>query len=293
MLSINYVSCRPVDCVVGPVTNQYRLLSESLRAQTLPAGLWELLVVDRDNPLPRPELAWCSERVRYVRHRRTPWGEAFAPSIPRNDGLAAARGDVVLGLDDAVSFGPRLLQAVYEYARGGQYLAPVHKRPNDKRAGGPPQTRELCGGLVAYPRELAITTGGHPENFAACYALEDHSFSRRMSAAGCHFVRDPDPELHIITHRTGPTRRPGLARCHYAVDELTQRHPRANTPWTPADLECLCGARCGFFVAPDRCQLLPAEPGKPRKCVYLERPTPEAVAIMRDYEAQPYGLFAP
>lgn len=284
MLSVVYVTNRPVECVVGPERNAYRLLADSLQRQTLPPGLWELVVVDKSNELPRPELAWCGERVRYVRHRRTPWGDAFAPSIPRNDGLRAAQGEVVFGLDDGVSFGLELLAAVYRYANAGQYLAPVWKGPSDLRTGGSVTRPQQCGGILAYPRALAVELGGHPEAFAATIALEDWSFSSRLVRHGCQFVCDPSPALHVITHRTGATQRPGVARCCYAVQELTDRHPTANQPWGPGELDFAFGPVCGFLQN-GACSITT------RPCTERDRPSAAALDIMRTYESQPYSLF--
>jgi hypothetical protein len=288
LISVVYITNRPPDCVEsGPTTNQYQLLSDALRRQTLPAERWEVVVVAAQGDVPRPELAWCETRVRYVRPRATPWGSAFNPASPRNDGLAAARGEVIFGLDDRVTFGPRLLEGVAQYAAQGMFLAPVWKTPRQLRTGGQVVPVELCGGDLAYPREVAISVGGHPEEFAGTLAFEDWSFSKRMSKAGCEFVCDPNPELHITAYKGSHTQRPGMVRCCYAVRELSDAHAHSNQPWTPEEIEhAFAGPTCGF----DRggCCTITR-----RACAQQNRPSAETVAIMRTYESAPWRTFAP
>ena len=305
MISVVYVTNRPVNCigtydpalkqfVPAAQPNQYVHLSESLACQTLPPGLWELVVVDKANELPRPELAWCGDRVRYVRHRQTPWGDVFAPAIPRNDGLREAQGDIVFGLDDAVSFGPELLAAVLRYATAGRWLAPLWSTHDVPRASGPVVAQERCGGILAYPRALAIAQGGHEERFAGTEGLEDWNFSLRMTRAGCRFICDPSPGLRVTTHPTGKRHRLGLSRCCYAVDALVTGQPRANQPWTPEELACFSGPVCSFAVGA-HCKLLGGPSGKNRAalrpCHRPERPSAETLAIMTNYESHPFSSF--
>jgi hypothetical protein len=289
VLSVVYCTNRSPNCINGPIVNQYRLLSYSLLGQTLPPGLWELIIVSKDGAR-QPELDWCGSRVRYARQRPTPWGDAFNPAAARNTGLALAQGDTVFGLDDGTSFGPKLLEVVVRYATQGQYLAPVWKLPNEVRAPDVPQVTDLCGGLVAYPRAAAIAHGGHEELFAGTLAIEDWAFSRRLAKAGVRFLCDPALELHVVTHPTVAMQRPcpDPVRCCYAVDGLTREHARANQPWTPAEIEfAFAGPTCGFCkLGPCTVTGRPCERPKP-----ADRPPDAAVKIMHDYEGQEFGPF--
>jgi len=278
-LTVSYITNRSTHPLVEKQRGQYELLAESLRAQVFTN--YELIIVDRDNDLPRPELAWIGDRVRFLRPHTSPWPlGTFAPSIARNTALAAARGDIVFGLDDCVSFDSHLLKHVVDYVARGLYLAPTYGAPGDRQS-GPPHPQALCGGIVAYPRARAIELGGWEERFAACCAYEDFEFSERLGRNGVRFISDP--AAHVTLHSHISREKGGNWRCHEAIWHLLQGQARANVPWTPEQLSCFEARRCPLENA--------GHSGCPTGECKLPRPTPETLALMRDYECRNRALF--
>jgi hypothetical protein len=278
VLSVAYVTNRPTHPVVGSPRSQYEFLSDSLHAQTLQS--FELVCVIAQGDIPRPELDWLGDRVRYLRPHASPWpAGTFAPSIARNTALAAAHGDIVFGLDDCVSFGPGLLALVMSYAARGLWLAPTYGPPGSASV-GQPQPQALCGGIVAYPRALAIELGGWEARYTGCCAYEDWEFSARLGRNGVKFISDPTG--HVTLHPHGSRHRGGATRCCYLVDHLLKGQAKANVPWTPDQIAMFEAPKCPLDEG-----LCKAGGGKCK----VPRPTPEVIDIMRGYESQSRELF--
>ena len=300
MLSVVYVTNRGPFPLVGEAPlGQFWLLSESLKAQTHQD--YELVVVDRDNEH-QPVLSGLGRAVTYARPRETPWTRrgAFCAASARNAGLALARGDLVLGLDDCTSFGPDLLErAAASYARG-TYLAPTCMTPQGTAVCLPDGLRR--GGVLCYPRAFAVQLGGHEERFDGTVALEDWEFSDRLSRRGVEW--DDDPEAKVVLHQHGG--RPGTSaaeegplgyhRCPYAVLGLTLGQPRANVPWTPEQLDVFAAPRCPLLDERENCKAQRAlspnlHPSARFPCNHGTRPDAETLAIMRGYESGPFSPF--
>src|SRR5262245_32073230 len=103
-------SARPLVTIVLPTHNRAALMPRATRSVL--AQTWkelELVIVDDASSDATPEilaeLAATDPRVRIVRRDRSQ--TAGNPENPRNDGLAAARGEYVGFLDDDDRYQPR------------------------------------------------------------------------------------------------------------------------------------------------------------------------------------------
>jgi hypothetical protein len=262
--------------------SQYALLADSLREQHLRQEYWNLVVVDKLNPLPRHELDFLGDRVRYTRPRETPWQKmgVFAAASARNSGMLVADGDVILGLDDCVSFDNVFLEMIVDYARRGQYLAPLCCPPGDLRTRQPPRRQKDIGGVLSYPRETAIRLGMYDERFDGTEAFEDLEFSHRLAAVGgVEFYADDSVRAVLHPHNERKRR---LARCAKLVNHLLHDSQCGNEPWTIEQLETLC-TPCRFSLN-KRCQV------DKLGCRGMNIPSSETVEIMRSYETLPWTL---
>lgn len=306
-LSVVYVTSRglyPLTKEPDRHLGQYDLLAESLRLQAFRD--FEVVVCDESNPLPRHELSLLGVAVRYVRPPWTPWRElgAFCAASARNAALYAARGEVVLGLDDCVSFGPDLLRQVAEHALRGEHLVPVCRGAYSTEH-APMGLQGKAGGLLAYPRQVALDCGGHEERFDGAAACEDVEFSERLVRHGVKLVMLPEASVYLHDHLP---HNPVQPKCARAVEALLRGQQVANFPWTPAAVTCLTrecsyrhGKQCdltkGFCTHPtpkpkcdthqgievphcQRCQVLGKEYAR-----WLERQR-RAVDIIRGHECQ-------
>lgn len=282
-LSVVYITNRSVHPLTDtPKLSQYQLLADSLKRQIFTD--WELIVVDANNDIPRPELKQFGGRVRYYRPRKTPWSSAFAPSIARNAGLSVARSPIILGLDDCISFDEHLFKLVAQYGSHGWYLVPV---PLVGRSDIPPgdhiDDKVRGGGIISYPRKVALDLGGHEERFAGTSALEDFEFSERLHANGVRFGSMRDAKVRLHPHMS---HRDDVCRCRHAVYGLLSGQEHANVPWTPEQLEVFSAPVCPFR-RPGPTQHLCAANGM-AACEKEPRPSAEALEFMRTYESRPY-----
>jgi glycosyltransferase involved in cell wall biosynthesis len=297
MLTLLYITSRGLYPLTRGPLGQYDLLAESLAAQTDDAGHpfidYEVVIVDRDNPLPRREVAHACRHtlggVRCLRPRATPWTRqgAFAPNAARNTGLVYARGDVVVGLDDCYELSPRALWRTAQLAVAGLYPAAVLSQTDASVAYGPQPlgplgAEEIIGGICAYPRAVADELNGWDERFDGASG-GDVDFTLRLRLAGVRFVRHED--VAVVGHDHGARTAPH-PRCLHIVGALaaarrTAERLRANEPWTPAELVAFDPRVCGRL---DReCQYTGFE------CKYPDPDEPAAARENRvQYESHPW-----
>lgn len=302
MISIVYITNRglyPCHDMPWREMSQYAILSQSLEAQTFTD--FEVVVVDAFNTLPRKELAWLGERVKYVRPRDTPWRRmrAFAPSSARNSGLAEAEGDLIFGLDDCTSFPANLLQLAATSWLKGRCVVPRCVRDDGSLVYLPQAQRR--GGVLFYPRAQAIAIGGHEERFDGTPCLEDWAFSEKLAAKGVKW--NDDPAAQVILHRHTPHEgKPasvagssGYHRCPWAVYRVVVDQPVGNRPWTAEQLNVFAAKVCPYLTehgcrAQHDLYQGGANPAH-FACSWPERPSVEALSIMRTHESSSWLDF--
>jgi GT2 family glycosyltransferase len=228
--------------VVFPTYQREQVLVDSihcvLKQSVQPA---EVLVIDQtpehDAEVQRQLEEWSSkDAIRWIR-----LGE---PSIPAsmNLGLRAAKGDIVLFLDDDIQTGERLvaghLDAYEEFpgatAVSGQVLQPgelaVPAIVDCPRSGlradlaFPFYSSEgdwvsnVMAGNLSVRREAALATGGFDENFIGVAYRFETDFARRLIRAGGKIRFDPRASIHHLRAPSGGTRSEG--------SHLTSASPR-------------------------------------------------------------------
>lgn len=262
MLTVLYLTNRGLYPLTASVdVGQYDMLAASLAAQIDDRGKpftdYEVIIVDRDNPLPRREVEHACRRaaggVRCLRPRATPWTRlgAFAPNSARNAGLCWARGETVVGLDDCFELSPRYLWRTAELAVQGLYSVAVLTQVDSSVAYGP-QPRgplgvdDLAGGVCSYPLWAAVALNGWDERYDGASG-EDVDYTFRLRLIGVKMVRHPD--VTVIGHDHGP-RRVDHPRCCTIVGALGDARRAAgqlqsNEPWGEAELTAFDPQVCG------------------------------------------------
>ena len=175
------------------------------------AGRMEIIVVEQDRPRPHEALDFF-----FSRHRgRITRIEQEEPNLPRarNAGIAAARGAVLLFIDDDVILPPAGISRLAEHLRGSQVKAvtglvvsesgpqeslEAYARqlgvPSVEEAQGPGQVDEFIGALMMVSARAVRAAGG----FDPCLGRltptaygEDSDFCQRLRQAGAGLWIDP------------------------------------------------------------------------------------------------------
>jgi glycosyltransferase involved in cell wall biosynthesis len=225
----------PQVSVVIPTRNRAERLQaalESLRRQTLPAGDFEVLVVDEASTDGTPDLLAQADglNLRSIR-REDPEGPASA----RNEGWRAAASPLVAFLDDDCEAGPRWLESGLE-AWGGEPLRFVQGPtvPKDgewERMGPfsysvnlPEQNPAYPTCNMFYPRELLERLGGF-DVASFPFQGEDTDLAWRAQAAGAEPAWAPDARAEHAVVRIGPAEFLRRAWSWGNAVALCARHP--------------------------------------------------------------------
>jgi glycosyltransferase involved in cell wall biosynthesis len=204
-----------VSVVVATHNRAERLeaLLAGLRAQTLPANRFEVIVVD-DGSGDSTAAVLRRERDRGIL-RLTTLGHAqpLGPGGARNRGWPLAKAPVVAFTDDDCVPTPGWLEALLaHFGNGGEpvvtgvtvpdpaeaHLLDVYSKTVDIRRESPHY--ETCN--VAYARMLLERVGGFDESYAK--AGEDSDLGRRAVAAGGTRVFEPEALVHHAVFTRGP-----------------------------------------------------------------------------------------
>ncbi|HEY8884898.1 MAG TPA: glycosyltransferase [Chloroflexota bacterium] len=222
--------------VVIPAYNAAKLLPECLRAlqaQTVPRDQFEVIVADDGST---DETA----RIAAALGARVVGGTHGGPSMARNRGVAAARGEIILFTDSDCSPLPDWIeQMVAPIADGvdgvkGAYrnrqtgLLPrfVQAEFEEKyeRLAQASQIDFVDTYAAAYRREVLERYGGFDPTFALP-SVEDIDLSFRLARQGCRFVFAPSARVY---HRHADTLRSYLRRKYrYGVHrvQVYRRYP--------------------------------------------------------------------
>jgi GT2 family glycosyltransferase len=221
----------PSVSIVIPTFGRERVLLDTVRSLlALPSAAAEILVVDQ-SLRHEPETASClaewhaAGRIRHLR-RETP-GVIGA----MNHGLAEARCEIVLFLDDDIVPDPRLVEAhaaahaahPEAWAVAGQVLQPGEEpadlgAPEPRsglradlrfpfRGSRPGPVRNVMAGNLSVRREHALALGGFDPAFLppVSYRFES-DFARRIGAAGGTIWFCPEASIRHLRAPSGGTR---------------------------------------------------------------------------------------
>jgi len=264
MISLIFVTARGLFPMKGSL-GLYDLLAQCLAEQTFTD--YELIVCDKENALPRPEIEHAVRKstggVRFLRPRTTPWTRmgAFAPNAARNTALCWARGEVVTAIDDCFAISPRYLERTVELAARGQYAVAMLSQIDTSvaypvRPEGLFPATAYAGGILAYPLAAAIAVNGMDERLDGGSGGDIDFFARlrlHLEQTGTgSFVSDPG--VAVVGHSHGG-RTLSHPRCWRIGWKLAQerwaRSLRGNEPWTEAELRAW--ATCGREQLPRVC----------------------------------------
>lgn len=206
----------------------------ALRAQTLPAEAFEIVVVDDGSG---PETAKALERaaghggpaLRVLRN-----AVAGGPGRARNRGWREARGELIAFTDDDCEPTPRWLEAALEaWAGEPQRFVQGPTRPNPAhadRAGPYSHTLEVTAlgpwwetANIFYPRAALEHADGFDEQHSR--TGEDTDLGWRLLTAGWEPVWAPAALVHHDVTRLGPRRKLRLAWRWDETMLVFKRHP--------------------------------------------------------------------
>jgi GT2 family glycosyltransferase len=219
----------PRASVIVPSCNRPDALArclEFLARQTFPWDRFEVIVVDDGSSqaigVP-PTLSPGGTRVTLVRQANT------GPAGARNRGLAAARGEFVVFIDDDCDADARWLEVMLETleshagaAVGGTVVNALERNPFSEASQilvsyvceyynrDSARTRFFTTNNLAFPREALAAAGGFAEEYVRA-AAEDRELCNRWHAQGRPMITAPDA---IVRHRHDLTFR-AFVRQHY------------------------------------------------------------------------------
>jgi len=287
MISLIYITARGLFPMQGSL-GQYAILASCLAAQRYTDA--EVIVVDKENVLPRPEIELACKHfsggVRFLRPRMTPWTRmgAFAPNAARNTALCYARGETIVGVDDMYEFGPRYFERIAELARERKYtVAKLSQVDNSVaypvRPNGPFPADAYGGGITSHPLAAAVSVNGWDERFDGGSG-GDIDFFDRLRRYGVEFVTDE--AVAVVGHWDGG-RTLAHPRCDRLSVELGLRRRkagalRANEPWTAEEIRAW--KNCGRSASPRICTV------SGFACDYKDTEPADITALREQYETK-------
>ena len=195
----------------------------SIRAQTLDAGRFEVIVVDDGSSPP----VRADAPVQVIRR-----DVSGGPGAGRNTGWRAARGRLVVFTDDDCVVTPGWLEAFLAAERPGALLqGRVLPVPEEEASIGPfshtIRIEELSRGFetanIAYPRELLERLGGFDDRFGQ--SGEDTDLAWRAIAAGAEPVFVAEALAYHAVVQLGPLGMIRRAARWHEAPLVYRRHP--------------------------------------------------------------------
>jgi glycosyltransferase involved in cell wall biosynthesis len=212
-----------------------RRLLDSLRAQSVPDGSFEVIVVDDGSEDGTAELLRAERRRAGLNLRSIQRAEQGGPGLARNEGWRAGSASLVAFIDDDCTASPRWLEAGIEAAAanpGAIVQGRTNPDPEEERAAGPFSytiiaTRlgphyETCN--IFYPRRVLEEMGGFDTD-AFPGGGEDCDLAWRAIEAGAETAFAPRAQVYHAVHELGPLGH--LARAWHWTDTMLiyARHP--------------------------------------------------------------------
>lgn len=213
--------------------------------------------------------------ISHVHPRPSPWVRMRKVAICayRNTGIAAARGELIVNLDDCCRLPPNFVETYWRaWNEHRVAIGMTWPQRGDSRAPGRVELPGQVYGFGSYPRALAIELNGYDEAFDGGQGLEDSDWSTRLWYAGLHqglvkldgfdilpqTAHDSaaiDPERPIVK----------CCNCAWQAQRVKRSTRRANIAelWNPETLASLVGpcqhlhgTRCGHHFDRLECAFL-------------------------------------
>jgi glycosyltransferase involved in cell wall biosynthesis len=216
---------------------------DRIEAQTLPREAYEVLVVD--NASSDHTSTVLRQKARQYHNLRVLTQTKRGAAATRNTGIRAAKGEVILFIDDDIIAEPNLVEAHIESHRKNErasVIGAVITPWNDQRdpflrylrdralfnpynfGGGPIDFSYYHTGNVSTARALLNEVGGFNEEFSV-YGMEDIELGYRLEKSGCRMVHGLDARA---LHQYFPTYSQFIQRCEqagYSLGKLIELHP--------------------------------------------------------------------
>lgn len=148
---------------------------------------FELIIVDGISERQSDNWQFAEVATTRVPPRETLWtrNKKVAISTYRNTGIALARGELIVNLDDCCELPPNYLEAFARaWTQHGVALAALWPESGDSRPAGVVQAPGYVFGFGSYPLELALKLNGYDEAYDGGQGLEDVDWSTRCFQAG-------------------------------------------------------------------------------------------------------------
>jgi GT2 family glycosyltransferase len=212
----------------------------------------ELLVVDQT---PKHEPATAARLAEWVSRDHIRLIKRDTPSIPQamNHALHAARGEIVLFLDDDIIPDPGLVLNHLDTHRKKDVAVVAGRviQPWDEQVEFPPESPpfngllagpwgEFMGGNFSVRRSTALALGGFDENFVRVAYRFEAEFAFRCRQSGHHIYYEPAACIHHLKVSSGGTRSYGAHLTTMRPDHAVGAYYYAMQAWQGwASLEVL------------------------------------------------------
>ena len=269
-LSVLLCTVRDTAYLHHPEWGNLATIIECLKEQTFKD--FEVIIVDGLYAHRLEKLPFVEFRVHLARPRPSFWQRRGAVCISgyRNTGLALARGQLVVNLDDACVLPPVYLEVFAEAWRLHSIaVAATWPRQGDSRQPGLVKWPGQVFGFGSYPTEMARALGGYDEAYDGGQGLEDVDWSTRLFEAGLRQGLVDIPGFDILPQTAHDPRAvlgPPVQRCCNAAWMTQRKHMPvrvANLNWARERREALVGP-CRYIDVASVCT------HHGLKCAYLD-----------------------